>query len=55
MDITPWGIRSLGTLRDSCKGALETGEPRGRSFAGTFERKESISGFLFSTRRSLRF
>jgi hypothetical protein len=25
MDITPWGDRSLGTLRYSCKGALETG------------------------------
>jgi len=23
-DITPWGVRSPGTLRDSCKGALET-------------------------------
>ena len=26
MDITPWGgVCSLGTLRDSCKGALEMG------------------------------
>jgi len=24
-DITPWGVRSPGTVRDSCKGALETG------------------------------
>ena len=25
MDITPWGVHSPGTLRDSCKGALEMG------------------------------
>jgi len=24
-DITPWGVHSPGTLRDSFKGALETG------------------------------
>jgi hypothetical protein len=26
MDITPWGFCSPGTLRDSCKGAQETGQ-----------------------------
>ena len=26
-DITPWGLHSPETLRDSCKGALETGHP----------------------------
>jgi DNA polymerase III psi subunit len=25
MDITPWGVRSPGTLRDSVKGTLEMG------------------------------
>ena len=24
-DVTPWGFRSSGTLRGSCKGALERG------------------------------
>ena len=24
-DITPWGVQSLGTLRDSCKGDLKMG------------------------------
>jgi hypothetical protein len=31
------------------------GEPGGSSFAGTFERKKSISGFLSWTQRALRF
>jgi hypothetical protein len=35
-DITPWEGRSPGTLRDSCKGALETGHLYGSSVRETW-------------------
>ena len=38
-DITPWGVRSPGTLRDNCKGAWKQGiSVYGTSVSGTWRR-----------------
>jgi hypothetical protein len=54
----------LGTLEDILRKALDTGislhrgpigEPEGDSLAGLLSEKDSISGFLSWTQRTLRF